>query len=143
MLMAWGPFRFTVPTYSVETLRHSVQARIEEVPVIQAPPSLHRLGPGNATVSLQSTFHPHHLNGRGLAQLSGIRSAVNAMAGFSLCSFAGDVFGPWVAMSVEDEQEMFDAKGKPATVQVTLELKQDGSMARSIAMGISASISIF
>lgn len=79
MLMAWGPYRFTVPNYSVETIRRSVQPRIETQPVISAMPTVHRLGPGNEQITLQSTFHPHHLNGRGLSQLSGIRLAVNAL----------------------------------------------------------------
>jgi phage protein U len=143
MLMAWGPFRFTVPTYSVEAIQRSVQPRIEAAAIIQGMPSLHRLGPGNPTISLQSTFHPHHLNGRGLAQLNGVREAVNAMVAFPLCAANGGVFGMWVATSMNDEQQMFDAKGTPATVQTTLELMQDGggSMARMIAGGVVASLS--
>lgn len=144
MLMAWGPFRFTIPTYSVEAIQRSVQPRLEAVPVIQAMPSIHRLGPGNPTISLRSTFHPQHLNGRGLAQLSGVQAAVNAMAAYPLCSVNGGVFGFWVATQLSDEQEMFDASGTPSTVQATLELMQEGSsMARSIAMGLVASISLF
>lgn len=144
MLMAWGPFRFTVPTYAVEAIQRSVQPRLEAVPVIQAMPSIHRLGPGNPTISLQSTFHPHFLNGRGLAQLSGVREAVNSMTPYSLCSANGGVFGLWVATSMSDEQEMFDINGTPSTVQTTLELMQDGggTMARSIATGLIASLSI-
>lgn len=145
MLMAWGPFRFTVPTYAVEAIQRSVQPRIEAVPIIQAMPSLHRLGPGNPSISLQSTFHPYHLNGRGLAQLSGVREAVNAMVAFPLCASNGGVFGMWVATSMNDEQELFDANGTPATVQTTLEMMQDGggTMARMIATSLVASISIF
>ncbi len=32
MLMAWGPYRFTVPNYSVETLTRSIVSRVEAQP---------------------------------------------------------------------------------------------------------------
>lgn len=38
MLMAWGPFRFTVPNYSVETIRRSLEARNDRA--AQRPPHL-------------------------------------------------------------------------------------------------------
>lgn len=44
MLMAWGSFRFTVPNYSVETIRRSLQPRAEANPIIGAAPLIHRLG---------------------------------------------------------------------------------------------------
>lgn len=44
MLMAWGPFRFTVPNYSVETISRSLSPRMEEQPIIGAAPLMHRLG---------------------------------------------------------------------------------------------------
>ncbi|WP_425373339.1 phage tail protein [Pseudochrobactrum asaccharolyticum] len=71
--MAWGPFRFTVPSYSVETMRRSLQPRSAPQDVIGAAPIIHRLGPGNEEIVLESTFHPRHLNGRGLTQLAGVR----------------------------------------------------------------------
>ncbi|NKW09928.1 hypothetical protein HGG76_11490 [Ochrobactrum tritici] len=58
MLMAWGPFRFTVPNYSVETISRSLSPRMEEQPIIGAAPLLHRLGPGAEEITLSSTFHP-------------------------------------------------------------------------------------
>ncbi len=144
MLMAFGPFRFTVPTYSVETLRRSVQPRVEAQPVIGALPSLHRLGPANEQITLSSTFYPHHLNGRGLAQLSGLRQAVNALQPMMLTHIDGsrpNVFGLWIATGLEDEGTLFDASGKPSQVTTTLTLLQHGggaASARSIAMGVVA-----
>lgn len=138
MLMAWGPFRFTVPNYSVETIRRSIQPRSEPQPVIGAPPTIHRLGPANEVITLESTFHPRHLNGRGLAQAAGVRQAVNAQLPMQLVHINGagmNIFGLWLATSVDNEETMLDHMGTPQTVTVNLALMQyGGSMARSIAM---------
>ncbi|MCO5730068.1 phage tail protein [Rhizobium sp. SSA_523] len=141
MLMGWGPFRFTVPNYSVESLRRSTQPRVEEQGIIGATPTLHRLGPGNDKITLSSTFHPRHLNGRGLAQLAGVRQAVNSLAPLPLVHINGagqNVFGMWIATSLEDEQTIFDTIGTPQTVTVSMSLtRDDKTTARSIAMAAS------
>lgn len=138
MLMAWGPFRFTVPNYSVETLRRSIKPRLEEQPVIGRAPPIHRLGPGNEEVTLESTFHPHHLNGRGLAQLAGVRQAVNALSPQMLVHINGaghNIFGLWIATGVDGEETLFDKVGTPQSVKTTLSMKQYDQVAgRSIAM---------
>ena len=138
MLMAWGPYRFTVPNYSVETLRRSIEPRVEAQNVIGAAPSLHRLGPGNEKVTLSSTFHPRHLNGRGLEQLAGVRAAVNALTPLPLVHINGagmNVFGNWIATSIEDEQTVLDNVGTPQVVTVTMNLtRDDTSSARSLAI---------
>jgi len=129
MLMAWGPFRFTVPNYSVETIQRSIQPRVEAQPVIGAMPPVHRLGPGNETITLESTFHPRHLNGRGLAQLAGVRQAVNALTPMMLAHINGagiNIFGLWIATSINDDQTVLDASGTPQTVTASLSLMQYG-----------------
>lgn len=153
MLMGWGPYRFTVPNYSVETIRRSIQARVSSQPVIGARPKLHRLGPGDETITLSSTFFPQHLNGNGLTQLAGIRQAVNAQESLQLVHINGagmNIFGRWVATSVEDEQTMLDHSGAPQCVTSTLTLMLDEeTTARGIAVAallgtanFSASLSI-
>ncbi|EUB97317.1 P2 GpU family protein [Rhizobium sp. CF080] len=138
MLMAWGSYRFTVPNYSVETLRRSIEARVEPQNIIGAAPSLHRLGPGNEKLTLSSTFHPRHLNGRGLEQLAGVRQAVNALVPLPLVHINGagmNIFGNWIATSVEDEQTVLDNAGTPQMVTVTMNLtRDDTSAARSMAI---------
>lgn len=142
MLMAWGPYRFTVPNYSVETVRRSLSPRMEEQPVIGAAPLLHRLGPGAEEITLESTFHPRHFNGRGLLQLAGVREAVNALIPLQLVHFnsAGqNIFGQWLATSISNEETVFDNVGTPQTVTVTLSLKRyDKSAARQAALALSA-----
>jgi phage protein U len=153
MLMGWGPYRFTVPNYSVETIRRSIQARVEPQPIIGARPKLHKLGPGAETITLESSFYPQHLNGNGLTQLAGIRQAVNALESMQLVHINGsgmNVFGKWVATSIDDEQTMLDASGSPQCVTTTLTMTLDeDAPARAIAVdavlksaNFSASLSI-
>lgn len=141
MLMAWGPFRFTIPRYSVEAIRRAIEPRVAPQPVIGATPPVHRLGPGNEKVSLESTFHPHHLNGRGLSQLMGVRQAVNSLTPYMLVhmnSSTQNVFGMWIATGLEDEQTMFDARGVPQAVTTTLSLMQyGGGGGRAAAMAVA------
>lgn len=131
MLMGWGPFRFTVPNYSVETLRRTLQPRSEQVPVIGALPITHNLGPNVEELTLESTFHPRHLNGRGLTQLAGVREAVNSLTPLSLVHMNGsgmNIFGRWTAKSLSSEKTVFDVHGVPQTVTTTLTMTQyDGS----------------
>lgn len=146
MLLAWGPFRFTVPTYSVESIRRSIQPRVSPVPVIGRTPPIHRLGPGNEQITLESTFHPHHLNGRGLSQLAGVRQAVNALTPLPLVHVNGramNIFGSWVATQIDDSQALLDVAGTPGTVTVTMSMmRDDASPARAIAIAAAADFSI-
>lgn len=141
MLMAWGPFRFTVPNYSVETIRRSIQPRISPQPIIGAAPTLHRLGPGSEEITLESTFHPRHLNGNGLSQLAGVRQAVNMLTPMQLVHVNGagmNIFGAWIATSISNEETTLDHSGTPQTVSVTLGMtRYDQSSARMIAMSMA------
>lgn len=141
MLMAWGPFRFTIPNYAVETVRRSLQPRAEEQPVIGATPLIHRLGPGNEEITLESTFHPQHFNGRGLAQLAGVREAVNSLTPLHLVHLNGasqNIFGLWLATALSNEETFFDASGRPNLVSASLTLKRyDQSPARVAAMSLA------
>ena len=122
MLMGWGPFRFTVPLYSVEDLERRVSARVKSQPVIGRRPPTHLLGPDEETITLQSTFHPHHLNRMGLAQLAGVRAAGVAGTPHMLVHVGGLVFGLWVAREISDQQTTFDGAGVPQIVTVSMTL---------------------
>lgn len=122
MLMALGPFRFRVPSYSAEEMKRHVSSRIAGPEVIGARPPTHLLGPGEETVSISSTFFPYHLNGAGLAQLEGVRAACVAQLPLMMVSIAGLVFGRWIITEVGDEKTMFGASGQPQRVTVDMSL---------------------
>ncbi len=122
MLMGWGPFRFTVPAYSVEELNRRMSARVYSQPVVGRRPTTHLLGPGEETITLASTFHPHHLNRAGMALLLAVRAAVTANEPLILVHVGGLVFGRWVGTDISDGQSLFAVGGTPNTVTVSLSL---------------------
>ncbi len=122
MLMALGPFRFRIPTYSVEEISRQVSSRYANQEVIGARPTTHLLGPGEETITFHSEFFPYHLNGAGLAQLEAVRAMCLAQTPLMLISIAGLVFGRWIITDVSDERTTFDVKGKPQKVSVDMDL---------------------
>ena len=122
MLMGWGPFRFTVPIYSVESLSRSAGARVESQMVIGSRPPTHLLGPAEETISLESTFHPYLLNKGGLAQLAGIRAATVAGIPNMLVHISGGVFGMWVCREINNEETIFAPGGAPQMVTASMTL---------------------
>lgn len=123
MLMGWGPFRFTVPIYSVEDLERRVASRVDSQQVIGRRPTTHLLGPDEETLTLQSTFHPYHMNKAGLAQLIAVQESVRAQIPHMLVHVGGAVFGRWVGREVTDQQTKFHPRsGVPQTITVSLSL---------------------
>lgn len=120
-LMMLGPFIFAVPTFSFETLQQTVSARAEGQAVIGAAPPTHRLGPEADTITLSSTFYPHHLNGQGLAQLRGIQQATRAQVPMMMVGINGIVYGRFLITSVSNTQEQF-FRGTAQAVTVDMEL---------------------
>lgn len=122
MLMGWGPFRFTVPNYSVEQMAHSVKSRVSSQQVIGARPPTHLLGPDEETITLSSTFHPLHLNGKGLTQLAGVQEAVRQQVPLILVNSVGRNWKRWVGTAVDADSSDFAPGGIQQTVTVSLSL---------------------
>lgn len=124
MLMGWGPFRFTVPNYSVEDLARKAAGRVRPVPVVGRKPQLHVLGPDPVRIDLQSTFHPQHMNRNGMTQLAGVRAAVEQQLPYILLNARGILFGRFVGVEVQEEQTDFAFGGTPGSVTTTLSLME-------------------
>lgn len=137
MLMALGPFRFRIPTYSVEQIARKVSSRVASQEIIGARPTTHLLGPGEETVQFSSTFFPFHLNGGGLAQLEGVRAACVVQQPLMLISVAGLVFGRWIIQDVSDERTKFAVSGTPQMITV------DMTLIRYVPRGGGYSIGLF
>ena len=128
VLMGYGPFRFSIGSYSYEKLKRKFEARIEGQKIIGARPSLHKMGFETETLSVTSTFFPFHLpNNTGLSQLAGVRAAIGTsmvLVGNRLG--VGDMFGRWALKSIEDSQEEIFVDGVGQKISVEMELLFDG-----------------
>jgi phage protein U len=128
VLMAYGPFTFSLTTFSYEELKRRAEARIESVKIIGTRPSLHKSGLEVEKVDLKCGFCPRHIDGnRGLYQVSSLRASL----GLSYPILGnrigiGDVLGSWVLNSVEETHTEIFVDGIGQVVQVDLELLYDG-----------------
>lgn len=126
--MGYGPFRFEIASFAYESLKRKYEANIQEQKIIGGRPSLHRMGFGVETISLTSTFFPHHLPGNtGLTQLAGLRAAVGEsmpLVGNKIS--VGDVFGRWALKSVSDDHSEIFIDGVGQQIEVSMELMFDG-----------------
>lgn len=127
-LMAYGPFRFSLSSFTYEELKRKAEARLEDVNVIGRRPSLHRMGLGRETIHFTSLFHPKHLRGNmGLSQVSGLRSSLGqtySLVGNRLG--VGDMFGSWALQTVEETHTEIFIDGLGQAVAVELEMIYDG-----------------
>lgn len=121
-LMALGPFRFSVSTYSVEEMKRSLESRVASQPIIGAAPRHHLLGPGDETITLTSTFYPFHLNGGGLGQLTGVRAACRAQAVLPLVGANGVRYGAFVIKSIGNTDTLYHPNGTAQKIDVDLNL---------------------
>lgn len=139
ILMGYGPFRFEIASFAYDSIKRKYEANIQEQKIIGARPSLHRMGFGVETITLNSTFFPRHLPGNtGLSQLAGLRASVGEsmpLVGNRL-SF-GDVFGRWALKSVGDDHSEIYVDGVGQQISVDMELLFDG---RGRSAGAAAAI---
>jgi phage protein U len=124
MFMMLGPFVFTVPTYSVEALQQSSGSRIAKSPIIGSHPTTHMLGPDSRELTLESTFHPQHMNTGGLAMLSSLRAAAEAQTPLMMVSVVGMVFGRWIIERVDEGHSRIGGTGVAQKVTVKMSLSR-------------------
>ena len=124
MLMALGPFRFTVPTFTVDNLDRQVSGRIADQNVIGAAPPTHLLGPSSQSITLSTTFHPLHFNRAGGIMLDAVRLASELQTPLMLISILGRIFDRWIIESVDSGETMWAANGTAQTVTATIKLKR-------------------
>lgn len=127
MLIGLGPFRFAVPTFSVEQIERQSQGRLADVEVVGRKPSTHKLGAGLRTFTLNSTFHPLHLNRAGGVMLDAVHLACDQQLSLMMISIAGRVFGRYTIESVGDSSTMFAPGGKAQIVTTTITIREDAS----------------
>lgn len=135
VLMSYGPFRFSLSTFSYEELKRRAEARIEGVNIIGGRPSLHKSGLAIEKVELKCGFSPMHLSGnRGLYQVSAMRSSLGEsypMIGNRVG--IGDILGSWALSSVEETHTEIFIDGLGQSVMVEVELMYDGRQRTSAA----------
>ena len=137
--MGLGPFRFTVPTFAVDQFDQQSSGRVASPEVMGAKPPTHLLGPNARTITLQSTFHPRHLNKAGGVMLSAVHIACEQQTPLMLISLLGRVFGRYLIVSVGESNTMITSFGaETVTANISLQeyVGSSGGFIGSVRIGL-------
>jgi uncharacterized protein len=142
VLMGLGPFRFSLSSFTYDEIKRRAEARVEEVNIIGARPSLHKSGLAVETIEIKSVFHPMHVAGNyGLSQIAAMRASVGNSYGFIGNRIGvGDILGQWLLFAVEDTHKEIFVDGLGQAVEVGIELKYDGRNRSSGALSALAGL---
>ncbi|MGH0003179.1 phage tail protein [Pseudovibrio ascidiaceicola] len=145
VMMRWGRFKFQVPSYSIEELKRKVESRVVNVPVVGAVAQVHTLGANPDSMTLRSTFFPHHLNKLGISQLRGVQASVRAQGPALLVHGSGKPLGLWVGRANSENESFWGTDAIPQKFTTDLELTEyvpPEDTARHDAVNLFISITI-
>lgn len=93
VLMAWGPFQFTVGAAAYEQFIHSFGARWEKHPIIGRRPAAQYLGPQDELVRLRGTIFPDATGAGSAATIASLVQAAGQPTAYTLISQDGTING--------------------------------------------------
>lgn len=122
MLMALGPFRFSLDMAALESLNDTERARIEQMQRAQTMPSPQFLGPGDRTVSIRALIFKEVLAPAGPLQVDLMRIAIREGTRLPLISQAGGVYGFFMIEELAVEKTHVLPNGTFQKMEVNLRL---------------------
>ena len=123
-MMALGEYRFMVSTAAYQEFTHTAEHRWAAQERIGRLPARQYIGPGQETVSLRGTLHPHFRGG--LGQVGRMRAEAGTGEPLGMIDGTGRDWGQWVITRVEETRRVFEADGAPRRVEFRLELARYG-----------------
>lgn len=94
--------------------------RWETVQLVGRRPQLHYLGPGEETLTLNGTIHPHFRGG--LRQIDAMRTQAELGVPMLMGDGLGFILGHWVISGVDDTKSFLMADGSPRQIDFSLKL---------------------
>lgn len=120
VMMALGPYRFSIDTSAYETLERTAAWRWESNDRIGRAPALQYAGKASQTITLTGAVFPAWRGGIG--QLDAMRALGDKGESLMLTDGLGFVWGRWVITQVTESQSAFLAMGAPRKQGWTLSL---------------------
>ena len=124
ILMALGPFRFSLQTAAYQTLKRSAEYRWPSQVRTGREPALQYTGPGSETVQLNGVIHPHFKGG--LGQVDAMRKIAGTGKPLTLTDGVGNYWGKWCITRIEEDQSEFTSSGIPQKIGFNLSLQAYG-----------------
>lgn len=137
IMMALGPFRFSVNTAAYQSLRRASQYRWPAQERIGRAPARQFVGVGGETITLEGAIYPYAdeplldqlVNGHvasGADQLDLLRELASEGKPLLLTDGRGKVWGQWCVESVDETQTVFFANGSPRKIEFNLSISSYG-----------------
>ena len=124
MMLALGPYRFSLNTSAYQTLKRSSEYRWPSIERIGKEPLLQAIGPGCDRIDLDGVIYPHFRGG--LGQINAMRDSAAKQEPLMLINGLGEVLGRFVITQIEETQNTFLADGAPRKIEFRLSLERSG-----------------
>ena len=124
MMLALGPYRFSLNTSAYQSLKRSSEYRWPSIERIGKEPLLQAIGPGCDRIDLDGVIYPHFRGG--LGQINAMRDSAAKQEPLMLINGQGNVLGRFVITQIEESQNTFLADGAPRKIEFRLSLEHYG-----------------
>lgn len=124
MMLALGPYRFSLNTGAYQSLKRSSEYRWPSIERIGQEPLLQAIGQGSDRIDLDGVIYPHFRGG--LGQINAMRDAAARQETLMLINGLGEVLGRFVITQIEETQNTFLADGIPRKIEFRLSLERYG-----------------
>lgn len=124
MMLALGPYRFSLNTSAYQSLKRSSEYRWPSIERIGKEPLLQAIGPGCDRIDLDGVIYPHFRGG--LGQINAMRDSAQRQEPLMLINGQGNVLGRFVITQIEESQNTFLADGAPRKIEFRLSLDRYG-----------------
>lgn len=122
VMMQLGSFQFSISTAAYQELRRRTEYRWASQDRFGRMPALQFTGAGADSIDLSGTIYTEYRGG--LGQLNAMRAQASRGQPLLLVDGNGNLLGHWVIESVEEDQSVFAAAGRPRKQQFTLRLRK-------------------
>jgi len=124
MMLALGPYRFSLNTGAYQSLKRSSEYRWSALERIGQEPLLQAVGPGSDRIDLDGVIYPHFRGG--LGQINAMRDAAVRQEPLMLINGLSEVLGRFVITQIEETQNTFLPDGVPRKIEFRLSLERYG-----------------
>jgi len=120
MMMALGPFVFSLSTLAYQQLQRQMAWRHASSERIGARAAYQYLGTGEETIELSGVIH-HEITG-GPVNLDHVRELAETGQPWPLVTGTGEVLGSFVITAVSDTHTLFERDGSARKIEFSLSL---------------------
>jgi len=120
MMMALGPFVFSLATLAYQQLQRQMAWRHASSERIGARAAYQYLGTGEETVEMSGVIH-HEITG-GPVNLDQVRELAKTGQPWPLVTGLGEVMGSFVITAVNETQTIFERDGRARKIEFSLSL---------------------